>query len=208
MLRRKPPFKVMFIRNLSLSFILFLGLCSVGMALAQPPDSGYTSSMAGRWVINESLSDNSDKQVEATLKAMGQKVKRCFFNCEKDRYRGGPEEHELYDRLSYDRQLQITLEEPKYLFVYEDNYQRPVYTDGRSQSVSLTGLDEVEDFSFAYWENDTLLVEARPRDGGFTMESYHLSADGMQLTVALYIQPFSFTEPIELNRVYDRAGSQ
>jgi len=179
--------------------LVILGAFNVSPSFAQDKQG-----FEGDWVINTELSDNTDKQVEEALRAMGEKVDRCWFGCEEDRFRGGPEEQELYDRISYDKQLHITLDEPEYLFIYEDNYRRFVYTDGRSQSVSLTGLDEVEDFSFGHWEGNTLLVEARPRDGGFANETYRLIDEGSHLQVTLYIHPRAFSVPVEMVRVYNR----
>ena len=173
--------------------------------LAQTPLLAQENrALEGQWRINSELSDNTDKEVARALRAMGQKVGRCWLNCKEDRFRGGPEEQELYDHLSYDKNLTIELREPEYLFIYDDSYQRSVYTDGRSQSISLAGLDEVQDFSMAHWELNTLLVEARPRDGGFANETYTLTEQGMRLRVNLYIYPRAFSEPIELTRVYDR----
>jgi len=160
--------------------------------------------MAGSWVINERQSDSTDKKVEAALKAMGQKVKRSFFSRDKEQFRGGPAEHELYDRISYDRNLHIQLNGETYFFTYDQDYQRPVYTDGRRRSVSLNALEQVEDFSFGHWENGKLLVEGRPRDGGFSEESYALINNGTQLQARLLIRPRSFSVPIELTRIYDR----
>lgn len=173
---------------------------------AQPPLPAMPE-MAGHWVFNEKASDNTDDQVEKALKAMGQKVKSRWFNRNKEYYRGGPKEQELYDRISYDRVLTITFGETSHLFTYADGYQRPIYLDDRRRSVSLTGLDQQEDFSFGHWENATLLVEARPRDGGFTEERYRLINNGTQLEARFYIQPDSFRSHIELKRVFDRAGA-
>lgn len=181
-----------------------LFLCLSLLWLITIAEAQENSPIEGRWILNPDLSDNTDKEVARVLRAMGQKVSRCWLNCEEDRFRGGPEEQELYDRLSYDKTLTIELGEPEYRFIYDDNYQRPVYTDGRSQSVSLAGLDEVDDFSMAHWEQNRLFVEARPRDGGFANEIYTLINQGSQLRVELYIQPKVFTEPIELTRIYDR----
>lgn len=181
-----------------------LFLCLSLLWLITIAEAQENSPIEGRWILNPDLSDNTDKEVARVLRAMGQKVSRCWLNCEEDRFRGGPEEQELYDRLSYDKTLTIELGEPEYRFVYDDNYQRPVYTDGRSQSISLAGLDEVDDFSMAHWEQNRLFVEARPRDGGFANEVYTLINQGSQLRVELYIQPKAFTEPIELTRIYDR----
>ena len=184
-----------------LALLLCLGFYSV-QAQENPSPEHF-----GRWVINTELSDNTDKKVGSALRAMGEKVSRCWLGCKEDRFRGGPAEQELYDRISYDKTLTTQFGEGQYLFTYDDNYQRPVYTDGRSQSVSLTGLDTVKDFSFAHWEGKTLLVEARPRDGGFANETYTILDAGKRLRVEMYIHPEGFTEAIELVRVYDRVAN-
>jgi hypothetical protein len=184
-----------------ISRILLLSLaCLAGSALGQP-----LTDFAGHWIVNEELSDNTDRQVEAALRAAGQDVRRRLFDFRKDRYRGGPPEQELYDRISYDDVLTINLDNETYQFTYADDFVRPVYTDNRSRSVSLTGLDDVEDFSFAHWEGEKLLVEARPRDGGFADETYTLINAGTQLQVDLYIKPRNFQVPVEIKRIYDRA---
>ena len=184
-----------------------LRLAAVLLALLSLPALAQeVPELAGRWIFNEKLSDDTDDEVEKTLKAMGQKVKSRLFSPNKEYYRGGPAEQELYDRLSYDRELVIELGAEYYLFTYAGEFQRPVYLDDRRRSVSLTGLDAVEDFSFGHWENGALLVEARPRDGGFAEESYRLINSGTQLQATFYIQPRSFSQAVELKRVFDRAA--
>jgi hypothetical protein len=173
--------------------------CLCGSAVAQtPPD------ITGTWSVNEQLSDNTDKRVEAALRASGEKVQSSWFDRRKDRYRGGPSEQELYDRLSYDKVLTITPGANAYDFTYADNFSRPVYTDNRSHSVSLNALDAVTDFSLGHWEGAVFKVEAHPRDGGSVEESYRLINRGKQLQVDLRLRPKAFREPITLKRVYDR----
>lgn len=183
--------------------VLLGALVLASALLAQEPEPA----LAGSWVFNESLSDNTDRKVEVALRASGQRVQRRLFDNSRDRYRGGPADHELYDRISYDRELHIRFGTDLYEFTYEESYTRPVYLDNRSRSVSLTALDEVEDFSMGHWEDGKLLVEGRARDGGFAEETYTLLNNGTQLQVDLYIQPRSFQVPIELRRIYDRAAA-
>jgi hypothetical protein len=184
---------------------ILVHIASILLALlAVPGWAQETPDMAGRWVFNEKLSDDTDDQVEKTLKAMGQKVKSRLFSRNKEYYRGGPVEQELYDRLSYDRELVIEFGAEFYLFTYAGGFERPVYLDDRRRSVSLTGLDTLQDFSFGHWENGVLLVEARPRDGGFAEESYRLINNGAQLEARFYIRPQTFTRPVEIKRVFDR----
>jgi hypothetical protein len=162
------------------------------------------TTVIGQWTFNQADSDVTDRKVEDALRAMGQKVNRSWFSRDREKYRGGPPEQELYDRISYDSTLTIETGEEFYLFTYDDNWERPVYLDDRARSVSLNNLGNVEDFSFAHWENTALLVEGRPRDGGFSNERYSVSNDGKQLTVEIYAMPGSFTAPVEVTRVYDR----
>ncbi|MFT6093917.1 MAG: hypothetical protein ACJA2Q_001818 [Pseudohongiellaceae bacterium] len=166
--------------------------------------------LVGHWVINEELSDNTDKQVEAAIKEAGGKVKkRWFAKAEDDFYRGGPDEQELYDRISYDDVLTISIEGVQCRFEYADNFTRVFHTDGRKrQSSANTFYSEGgADFSLSRWESQNLIVEARPRDGGFTLETYSLSDHGNTLTIAMQIEPSSFGAAINLVRVFNRASS-
>lgn len=189
--------------TIALSRLLITGLVLSSLA-ARAQDEAQKEQLIGSWVINEELSDSTDKQVEIALKASGQRIERSWFDRRKDKYRGGPADQELYDRISYDMVLEIRAEGDNYEFEYADDFVRPVFTDNRSRSVSLNALDSVEDFSLGHWENGKFLVEAHPRDSGSTNETYTLLNGGTQLRAEFFIRPGSFTETIELTRVYDR----
>jgi len=196
--------------SISLSFFLLSATAVAATSSADANrETAANESLVGSWVINEELSDNTDKQVEVAIKKAGGKVARNWFGRkEEDRYRGGPPEQELYDRISYDDILKIEIEESAFRFEYADGYQRLVFRDGRRRSV---GANEFysrggEDYSFGNWEGKWLSVEARPRDGGYTLESYSLQADGEQLVVEMEIKPESFQETIILTRVYDKVA--
>ena len=137
----------------------------------------------------------------------GGRVQRNWFGREeKERYRGGPAEQELYDRITYDPILRIDYTEPEFWFGYADGYQRVFHSDGRTRSVAANEhyTSGGEDFSLAEWQGETLVVEARPRDGGFTMETYTLQENNTRLRVELEISPLNFGAAITLVRVYDR----
>ncbi len=167
------------------------------------PAAAQESALAGSWIINAELSDVTDDKVELAIIAAGGKATKGFFNRDDEFYRGGPVEQELYDFISYERTLDISVSPAEYTFQYGE-FLRPIYMDNRGNRISLSGTNEVDDFSFGHWEENQLIVEGRPRDGGFTDELYSLSEDGMQLSVELFIQPKFFGAPIELLRVYDR----
>lgn len=184
-----------------LSTLALLALSAGGIAQSSTEP---VPAIVGTWIFNTELSDSTDDKVEAVLRKMGERARRGWFEQRDDVYRGGPAEQELYDRISYDKELAITQDGDHYLFTYAGEFERPVYTDNRSRSVSLTQLESVDDFSLGHWENGKLLVEAHPRDGGFAEETYELVNGGSQLRVELYIKPRSFDEVIELERVFDR----
>lgn len=163
--------------------------------------------LVGNWVINEELSDDPDEAVEAAIIEAGGRVQRKWFGREeKERYRGGPAEQELYDRITYDPILRIDYTEPEFWFGYADGYQRIFHSDGRTRSIGANDhySSGGEDFSFAAWEGETLIVEARPRDGGFTIETYTLEENNTRLRVELEIRPENFGATIRLVRVYER----
>jgi hypothetical protein len=196
----------MFMKKYPLLFLLPL----LGIALtsiqgnAQSDDRGF----AGSWIINDELSDNTDDQVEEAIEAGGGKGSRGFFNRQEDFYRGGPAEQELYDRISYDDELQISYQQPEFRFEYEDGWLRVFHTDGRRRRTTANDFynEGGDDFSFANFADDALIVEARPRDGGFTLETYTLLNGGNQLRVEMVIEPDSFRAAINLVRIYDRAN--
>jgi hypothetical protein len=196
------------------SLFVLLVLFTVFLAGAQQSGSQSAGAenrqlMVGDWLINEELSDNSDDQVEEAIKEGGGKVARRFFRKRpEDFYRGGPPEQELYDRISYDDVLSIESTAPEFIFTYADNYQRIFHTDGRRRRTTANTFyaQGGEDFSFGNWEAAALVVEARPRDGGFTLETYTLEEGGNRLRVEMTIEPASFRAAINLTRVYDRAN--
>jgi len=192
---------------------LCLGILSAA-TLAQDSDSTVISGQlfVGHWVINEELSQNTDDQVEVAIRASGGQVqRRSLFRREpEDRYRGGPPEQELYDRVSYDDVLTISYSEPEIRFEYADGFTRIFHDDGRRLTVGVNNYFESggSDFSMAIWENESLLVEGRPRDGGFTFETYTLLENGARLRVEMELQPQTFGAAVNLIRVYDRESME
>ncbi len=185
------------------TLLLVLALLAPGQSVVRAQEHP----LEGTWIANLELSDDPDLAVETAIKAAGGKVERRWFGkAERGRYRGGPAEHELYDRLSYDNTLRIALDEPEVWMGYEDGFERVFHTDGRSQSVGASQHYEEgeQDFSLAAWEGEVLAVEGRPRDGGFTLETYTLEEGGQRLRVELEIRPRSFGATIRMVRIYNR----
>ena len=182
-----------------LTQILLLGIAILSLTFPAAQEN-MGSQMVGEWIINDDLSDNTDDQVEEAIEAGGGDGGRGFFNRQEDFYRGGPPEHELYDRISYDDLLTIEYSEPEFRFTYEDNYFRIFHTDGRRRRTTANDFFEGggTDWSEGNFENEALVVEARPRDGGFATEIYTLENDGYRLRIEMLIQPLSFLSLIHI----------
>lgn len=172
---------------------------------AGPPSAARAgeavAGFAGDWVANHELSDDPDAAVEDAIRAAGGRPDSGDRKG-RGRYRGGPEEQELYDRITYDDVLGIRIDSPEIVFTYADGYTRTFYTDGRGRSISARG--ESRDYSFGDWDDGKLYVESVPRDGGHTREVYSLQDGGSRLRVELELLPLNFSVPIKLVRIYDR----
>ncbi len=187
-----------------LTYIIITGL-SIPTLHAQ--ETGIQSAFNGKWIFEEKLSDDTDEQVEKAIKKAGG---RATKKKGKGRYKGGPEEQAIYDHISYDEMLTISYKKPEFRLTYDEGFNRVFHTDGRGRSVSASGKSagDNKDFSFSSWVNENkFIVESRPRDGGSIAETYSLSEDGKQLTVELHLEPRSFMYPIEIIRVYNKAGN-
>ena len=112
----------------------------------------------------------------------------------------------MYDHVSYDSILQIKINDPEVEFTYPKGYDRVFYTDDRSRTASASGdsKSDRQDYSFADWEDGKLIVESRPRDGGWITETYSLQADGQQLRLVTSLKPSSFLVPIKIVRIFNR----
>ena len=99
--------------------------------------------------------------------------------------------------------------EPAFRLIYADGFERVFYSDNRKRVVSASGTAafDKQDFSFASWDGDKLLVESRPRDGGWINETFEILTVSGQLRVTLELKPSSFGEPINIVRIYDRLGA-
>lgn len=193
--------------SIGLALVLGASLFLVGASAQTAQNPANAQALVGSWVINEELSDNSDDQVEQAIKDGGGKVPRRWFSKRpEDYYRGGPEEQELYDRITYDDVLRIEYSQPEFVFTYADDYRRVFHTDGRRRTTTANSFYEggAADFSFGNWDGAALIVEARPRDGGFTLETYTLLDEGNRLRVEVVLEPDAFRSAINLTRIYDR----
>ena len=188
--------------------LLSIVLLVPGLSQAEAPWLAFE----GNWVINEDLSDDTDKQVEKAIKAAGGKVTRTKKKG-KGRYKGGPPEQALYDHISYDEILHFHYAEPEFRLTYAEGFERVFHSDGRRRTASASGTprSERKDYAFASWSgSNKLFVEARPRDGGRTSEVYSLrktESGEVVLHVELKLNPLLFTGPLHITRVYQRKST-
>jgi hypothetical protein len=176
-----------------------------GSLPVEAQNSEIWSGFNGAWRINEELSSDTDKQVEIAIREAGGRPPRTAKKG-KGRYRGGPPEHAIYDHISYDDNLLFNYIQPEFRLSYDQSFERVFHSDNRKRVISASGsvAGDNQDFSFASWDGNTLLVESRPRDGGWTLERYELLNDGLQLKATLQLKPSSFAIPINITRVYEK----
>ncbi len=178
-------------------------LITLLLLLSVPALADDASVFNGRWVVNDELSDDTDKAVEKAIKKGGGKVKRG--KKKKGYYRGGPVEQKLYDHLSYDDSFTFNFEDPRFELVYDQGLTRVFFSDGRRNTVSTSTLSSRSDYSFAGWEDGILYVESKPLDAGYILEAYSLINGGTQLKLEMSLEPSSFVVPIRITRIFDRA---
>lgn len=189
-------------------FCLILLLYGAQAACTQDSVVSSQPDFRGHWVINDKLSDDTDNQVEISIRAAGGRPDSGGKRG-KGRYKGGPPEQALYDHLSYDEVLDLQYTEPEFRLGYAENFVRVFYSDNRKRVVTASGRAESDkqDFAFASWDGDKLLVESRPRDGGSIFETFEMLPQTDQLKVTLELKPATFGEPIQIIRIYDRENS-
>jgi hypothetical protein len=190
------------IRPTPVALCLLLAASPCGMAFDRPVDADLT----GTWVLNPAESDDPDRKIEKAIRSAGGRPDSGDRSGRR-RYAGGPQEQEIYDHLIYDETIRIMQDGPAIHIVYKNGFERRFYTDGRGRTVSASGSSsgDAQDFSFGGWAGNTLNVEAKPRDGGWTRESYLLEPGGRRLRVTLVLKPLLFPAEVEALLVYDRA---
>lgn len=161
----------------------------------------------GTWVLNLKESDDPDKKIERAIRDVGGRPD-ADGKRGRGRYKGGPKEQEIYDHLIYDGTLRIAENGAEVRMTYAEGFERQFFTDGRGRTVSASGSSsgDAQDFAFGAWVGQTLNVEAKPRDGGWTQESYTVDAVTKQLRALLKLKPLLFPAVVEVQLVYDRAA--
>lgn len=192
---------------------LIITLLLLPLALAWRPAAAQAQAgreaFNGNWVVNGELSSDTDRQVEIAIISAGGRPPNTGKKGP-GRYRGGPEEHALYDHVSYDKNLFFHYAGPEFRLYYDDGYTRVFHDDNRKRVVSASGTSagDGSDFSFASWDGDRLIVESTVRDGGWIFEQYRLTEGGTRLKVDLELKPASFANPVRITRIYDRRADQ
>ena len=188
---------------------LLLAMAALAGLLVPADLRAQDARIAGRWVLNLDDSDDPDKAVEKAIKAAGGTIKppKGTNRRTRGRYRGGPEDQALYDHVSYDERLEIAFTDSVFLFAYPGDFTRRFSTEPTTRSQSASGATAADqtDFSFGYWQGETLMVESRPRDYGSIMEAYRIRPETDQLELNTELKPGKFLEPVRIVLVFDRA---
>ncbi len=192
----------------------WLGL-AMALVLAAGPARAVdpaAAALAGEWIANLDESDDIDELIEDQVSLRGGNIEPSpgMSRSDRGRYRGGPPEQAFYDHVSYDDGMLIEPQGEEFRLVHRHPQGDLERRFGRigGRSVSASDARERKDYSFYYWDGNTLVVESRPRDSGRAKERYSIDPDSGRLKVELDLSPTTFSGRIQAIRYYDRAGAR
>lgn len=208
-----------------------IGIVSLVTSLLTPTllfsDDSETS-LSGRWVLNQSMSDDSEEVFNKSRSNMrsgrggggrgpggmsggrggsgpGMGGSSGGYGREMDpgSRSGGDDDARrlLQQAVLTSEKLTITLSDIEIMFDTGQGEPKKYLIDGRG-----TPLDKELTVVFAGWENDQMVVEKTTGGGQKLIERYTVSSSGSQLHVAISMRRPNSTDMIKIQRVFDRIG--
>ncbi len=175
-------------------------------ATAQP-SRGPTTTMAGVWILNQALSDDSARITEAM-----QGARRAPKGHGPWMHGGGggarnPREmrvmqERMHRAMEAPARLTITQSSGSIAFADDRGLSQTLTTNNRKQKVSLEDRTiEVR----TRWHDGRLVKETSLGDGLKLVEVYSLGSAGRQLHVTMKLEGSHLSQPVSVRRVYDPA---
>jgi hypothetical protein len=211
---------------------LFVVACSPGVRDSRLPAwavaGGFTEAAApvqlqGKWVLNESLSDDSQQLMRRAVEALRKDRRTVISGDSVERGPGRsrigegvpmPGDRDPYDdavvvdpRLAALRAKSILIDQNESVLSFAFNDVTPVsYLINQA-----TSMDQNINLTFADWEGSQFVVEKNGPDG-LMLERWILSPDASQLylmvSVEMKLRDFPLpAEPVLIGRMFDRSSS-
>ena len=201
-----------------------------GLGLASQVDA--TPTLSGAWMLDEKASVDPDKLFKGRLghdayypvphiQGGGERSTPYDMNqlAYWDSVRAGKEAHPsknlrrlgiAYPMVTAQR-LDIADELGGYRVTYDVELPRMVRPNPNGKVFSAKGNELVQDtfgFTLTYWDNDTLVNEADAPDGGKVIERLTIRENPHQLEYVVRLELRMLSEPVEVKRLFNAAGTR
>jgi hypothetical protein len=114
---------------------------------------------------------------------------------------------EEWERLSAQpKVLRIESQGKQFVISDDSGLVQTLYPDGKKHTEKDVNGNKTA--TKTQWQGSQLVVESKVGHSGKLTESYRISPDGKQLFVISRLEDPALTQPLSLQRVYDRAGTQ
>jgi hypothetical protein len=208
---------------------LILLVFLLGLALALQVDAAPT--LSGAWTLDDKGSVDPEEFFEDRLRhddyypvphvqGGGQRSTPYDLNqlAYWDTVRKGKEAHPYkklrrlgiaYPMVTAQR-LDFADEAGGYRVTYDTDLPRLVLPNPNGKVFSAKGNELVQDtfgFTLTYWDNDTLVNEIDAPDGGKIIERLTVRENPHQLEYVVRLELRMFTEPVEVKRLFNPAGT-
>ncbi|MFB3921470.1 MAG: hypothetical protein ACE145_07090 [Terriglobia bacterium] len=118
----------------------------------------------------------------------------------------GLSEQEMEMLASAPKLLRVDLQEKRIVLTDDDGQVRNLYPDGKKHSEKDVNGEKIS--TKTQWEGSQLVVERKAGRSGKLTELYRVSSDGKELFVTARLEDPALSQPLSIQRVYDRAGSK
>ena len=209
-------------QRLTLCVLLF------GLSLASQADAA--PAITGAWTLDEKGSADPDKLFKGKLRRDAYPVPRMKSGGERstpydlnqlaywESVRDGKDAHSsknlrrlgiAYPMVKAQR-LDIADEDGGYRVTYDTDLPRSVRPNPNGKVFSAKGDELVQDtfgFTLAYWDNDTLVIEADAPEGGKVIERLTIRENPHQLEYVVRVELRLLLQPVEVKRLFNAAGT-
>ena len=200
------------------------------LALLGADDCAAAPPLTGAWTLNRHGSTDADKAFEDKLRRDAYPVPQMLRQSERpnsrdltqmaywETVRDGNERNSSKNLrrlgtaypLVKATHLDISEEDGGYRINYDGDIPRLIRPNSGGRVFSAKGNELVEDtfgFTLAYWDKDTLVLEADAPDGGTVTERLTIRENPHQLEYVVKVNLRIMKEPVEVTRVFDPAAA-
>ncbi|MEM7020606.1 MAG: hypothetical protein AAF512_25100 [Pseudomonadota bacterium] len=195
-------------------------LMSLMLAMLSPSfaSEAETPDLSGNWILVKSLSDDAQGKLQQALRKARRGDRRAGVTPPRGRVGGLPSGALATATPNKARQrnlgrffwaatkIKIAQDLPAIEMIYDERFDRTIYTDGRGASISATGSKD-QSINYSAWESKKLVVETTANNGTMTEERFSITKDKipmLRIETTLRMEPLE--DPVKAVRVYRPAS--